>query len=56
MSQDNLVKMECEGDETHPGKGHFIFSHKNKRKFKERLRLKKYCKLAKKHLWHKETK
>lgn len=56
MSQDNLVKMESEGDEDGVGKGHIIFTRKNKKKLKERLRLKKFNKIAKKHTWFKETK
>ena len=30
--------------------------HKNKKKLKDRLELKKYCKFCKKHIIHKETK
>tara|TARA_B100000700_G_scaffold315062_1_gene402588 strand:- start:797 stop:967 length:171 start_codon:yes stop_codon:yes gene_type:complete len=56
MSQDNLVKLESEGTEKGVGKGHILFTRKNKKKLKERLRLKKYNPLAKMHTWYKETK
>ncbi len=51
MSQDNLVKMEC-------GFCHRInyFTKKNKKTLKNRILLKKYCKIDKKHTEHKETK
>lgn len=56
MSQDNLVKMESEGtDDGAVGKGHVIYTRKNPR-IKERLRLKKYNPIAKKHTYYKETK
>ena len=32
------------------------YVHKNKKKLKNRLELKKYCKTCKKHTMHKETK
>jgi ribosomal protein L33 len=56
MSQDNLIKMESEGDENGVGKGHVIRMHKNVKKLRERLRLKKYNPIAKIHTWYKETK
>lgn len=56
MSQDNLIKLESEGDEHEKGKGHIIYSKKNKRTLKDRLRLKKYNPLIQKHTWYKETK
>ena len=57
MSQDNLVKLESEGvEETGLGKGHMLYSKKNKKTLKERLRLRKYNPLAKQHTWYKETK
>ena len=56
MSQDNLVKLESEGTEQGKGKGHILFTKKNKKKLKERLRLKKYNPLAKMHTWYQETK
>jgi len=51
MSQDNLIKMtcsECKRDN--------YFTFKNKKKLKEKLELKKYCKWCKKHTLHKEKK
>lgn len=56
MSQDNLIKLESEGDENGVGKGHVIYSRKNKKKLKERLRLKRYNPIAQVHTWFKETK
>ncbi|MBT3412827.1 MAG: 50S ribosomal protein L33 [Candidatus Jacksonbacteria bacterium] len=56
MSQDNLIKLESEGDEKGVGKGHIIYSRKNKRTLKERLRLKKHNPVARLHTWYKETK
>ncbi|MCH8049416.1 50S ribosomal protein L33 [Patescibacteria group bacterium] len=51
MSQDNLIKLECE-------QCHRINynSRKNKKVIKDRLELKKFCKWCKKHTLHKETK
>jgi len=51
MSQDNLIKLEC--NECHHINYH---SHKNKKTLKERLELKKHCSWCKKHTLHKETK
>ena len=56
MSQDNLIKLVSEGDEDGVGKGHIIHSKKNKKKLKERLELKKYNPIARKHTVYKETK
>lgn len=56
MSQDFLIKMESEGDENGVGKGHIIRTHKNTKKLRERLRLKKFNPIAKAHTWYKETK
>ncbi len=51
MSQDNLVKMECA--ECRSINYH---TYRNKKKVKEKLILKKFCKNCKKHTDHKETK
>lgn len=56
MSQDNLIKIVSLGDENGVGKGHIIWSHKNTKKLKERLELKKYNPIAKKHTVYKEKK
>ncbi len=57
MSQDNLVKLESEGaEETGTGKGHMLFTRKNKKTLKDRLRLRKYNPVAKLHTWYKEVK
>lgn len=55
MSQDTLIKLESEGTEEGLGKGHIVYTTKNPR-IKERLRLKKYNPVAKKHTYYKETK
>jgi len=49
MSQDNLVKLvcsECKNSNYH--------TFRNKKKVKEKLSLKKYCKFCKKHTDHNE--
>lgn len=56
MSQDNLIKLVSQGDDNGVGKGHIIYTSKNKKKLKERLVLKKYNPVAKKHTVYKETK
>lgn len=56
MSQEQLIKLVSEGDENGVGKGHVIYSRKNKKKIKERLELKKHNPIARKHTTYKETK
>jgi len=57
MSQENLVKLESEGaEEGALGKGHMLFTRKNKKTLKDRLRLRKYNPIAKIHTWYKEVK
>lgn len=56
MSQDQLIKLESVGDENGVGKGHLIYSRKNKRNTPKRLELKKYNPIAKKRTLYKETK
>ena len=51
MSQDNLAKLECT-----ECKSVNYNSRRNKKTIKERLTMKKYCKVCKKHILHKETK
>jgi len=51
MSQDNLIKLECADC-----KKVNYHSHKNKKTIKARLEIKKFCKLCRKHIAHKETK
>lgn len=51
MSQDNLVKMECE-----QCKKVNYHSSRNKKKIKERLKLQKFCPTCDTHTLHKETK
>ncbi|NCO04739.1 MAG: 50S ribosomal protein L33 [Candidatus Magasanikbacteria bacterium] len=56
MPQDNLIKLESEGNTDGHGKGHIRFTHKNKKKLKERLRLRKYNPIINDQTWYKETK
>ncbi len=56
MSQDNLIKLVSQGDENGVGAGHIIYGHKNKKKLKERLSLKKFNPIAKKHTLYVEKK
>lgn len=51
MSQDNMIKLECE-----ECKKVGYRSSKNKKTIKERLRLSKFCKWCRSHTTHKETK
>ncbi|MFH0854825.1 MAG: 50S ribosomal protein L33 [bacterium] len=51
MSQDNLLKMTCS-----VCKQNNYFMYKNKKKLKEKLELKKFCKWCKKHTLHTEKK
>ena len=55
MSQENLIKLVSLGDEKGVGKGHILYSHKNK-KNKQKLELRKYNPIAKKHTVYKEKK
>lgn len=56
MSQDNIVKLVSEGDEDGVGAGHIYYTTKNKSKLKEKLELRKYNPVAKKHTVYKEQK
>ena len=51
MSQDNLAKLECK-----ECKHTNYHTTRNKKKLKDRLELKKFCKWCKKQTLHKETK
>lgn len=51
MSQDNMIKLECTECKTIN-----YHSHKNKKTLKERLEMKKFCKVCRQHTLHKETK
>ena len=55
MSQENLIKLVSVGDENGVGKGHTIYTYKNK-KNQAKLELKKYNPAAKKHTVYKEKK
>ena len=50
MSQDTLIKLQCTEN------GHIIYSRKNKKTIKERLELKKFNPVLRKHTLYKETK
>jgi ribosomal protein L33 len=57
MSQDKLIKLVSEGDESGVGKGHTIYTRKNKRKLADRkFAFKKFNPVAKKHTLYKEKK
>lgn len=56
MSQDNLIKLKSKGDENGKGKGHIIYTKKNKKTHKDRLKLKKYNPIANTHTEYEETK
>jgi large subunit ribosomal protein L33 len=51
MSQDNLIKLQCQ-----ECKQINYYSTKNKKTIKEKIELKKYCTLCKRHTRHKELK
>lgn len=57
MSQDNLVKIVSQGDETGLGKGHIYYvnyKNKNKKDPSKKLELKKFNPVAKKHTVYKQ--
>lgn len=57
MSQDKLIKLVSQGDENGVGKGHTIYTRKNKRKLAEtKFEFKKFNPVAKKHTVYKEKK
>ncbi len=51
MARENLVKMRCD-----VCKSINYFTTRNKKKLKEKLEMKKFCKKCKKHTLHKEIK
>ncbi|HRY82858.1 MAG TPA: 50S ribosomal protein L33 [Candidatus Moranbacteria bacterium] len=51
MARENIAKMKCEVCKTVN-----YFTTRNKKKLKEKLAMKKFCKKCKKHTMHKETK
>jgi large subunit ribosomal protein L33 len=51
MSQENLINLECTSC-----KRIGYQSKKNKKKLRERLEMKKFCRWCKEHVMHKETK
>jgi len=57
MSQDRLIKMVSEGDEKGVGKGHVIYTTKNRRKFADRkFSFRKFNPIARAHTIYKEKK
>ena len=56
MSQDRLIRLVSEGDENGVGKGHVIYSFKNKKGVERKLELKKFNPIAKKRTLYKEKK
>ncbi|MDP3963466.1 MAG: 50S ribosomal protein L33 [bacterium] len=51
MSQDNLLKLKCQGC-----KRSYYYTTKNKKTVEKKLQLKKFCRWCKKHTAHKEVK
>jgi large subunit ribosomal protein L33 len=51
MSQENLIRLRCDVCKTAN-----YHSTRNKKKLKEKLELKKYCRKCRKHTLHKEAK
>jgi len=51
MSQENLIKLKCG-----VCKKVNYYSKRNKKKLKEKIELKKFCKKCRKHTLHKEAK
>ncbi len=57
MSQDRLIKLVSEGDEQGVGKGHVIYTTKNRRKHAEtKFAFRKFNPVARKHTLYKEKK
>ena len=57
MSQDTLIKLVSEGDENGVGKGHTIYTTKNRKKLADqKFAFKKFNPVAKKHTLYKEKK
>lgn len=56
MSQDRLIKLVTKGDEKGVGKGHTIYTTKNKKKVERKVELKKYNPIARKRTVYKEVK
>jgi ribosomal protein L33 len=56
MSQNNITKLESEGDENGKGAGHIRYTMKNKSKLKEKISLKKYNPIARTHTLYTEKK
>lgn len=56
MSQDRLIKLVTKGDEKGLGKGHVIYTTKNKKKVERKIELKKYNPVARKRTVYKEAK
>jgi ribosomal protein L33 len=57
MSQDRLIKLVSEGDEKGVGKGHVIYTTKNRKKLADRkFAFKKFNPVARKHTLYKEKK
>ena len=56
MSQDRLIKLVTKGDEKGLGKGHVIYTTKNKKGVERKIELKKYNPIARKRTVYKEVK
>ena len=56
MSQDRLTKLVTDGDENGVGKGHIIYTFKNKKGVERKIELKKFNPIARKRTVYKEKK
>jgi len=56
MSQDRLIKLVTKGDDKGLGKGHVIYTTKNKKGVERKIELKKYNPIARKRTVYKEVK
>ncbi|OHB18648.1 MAG: 50S ribosomal protein L33 [Parcubacteria group bacterium RIFCSPHIGHO2_01_FULL_47_10b] len=56
MSQDKLIRLVSEGDAKGVGKGHTIYTFKNKKKHPDKLQFKKFNPVARVHTLYKEKK
>jgi|AntRauTorckE6833_2_1112554.scaffolds.fasta_scaffold19212_3 ribosomal protein L33 len=56
MAQNNIIKLESKGDENGRGAGHIRYTKKNKSKLKEKISIKKYNPVIRKHTLYTEKK
>lgn len=56
MPQSHLIKLVSIGDDKGAGKGHTYYSRRNKKSVEEKIEVKKYNPLIRKHTVYKEKK